>query len=435
MNSPQIQQAQQLLRQATQIEMAAAQSPNDPRVKAFAAAAAADLKQRAQVLMQTDSVVQLPDGRQYHPLTGKMDDPAKRLSTWVLSPNAGGPGIAGYVDTTGNEKPEIVPAQRADAEAQQLVMTLGPKVANGTATPQEQASYAIAAETYRQATVKEDPITHGLIRVNQRELPSGFPDPQRIGNAAPAGSTPGGTTTVTPGMSPAQQAVEKKLGEDFADKDTHAYAGANNSLYALGQMNNAAEVLDKTPGSWTSTGPTANMRMNVAQGVNTIGGLFGIPPAVDPAAIGSWEALNKQTKLMGFKIINSAFGAGREAASIINNATSAVPSSENTYLGFRLVSSGIEQELQRQRELYEYKSQLVNQGQPLATAEADFNKTHPVATYTQRAIANAVPDDISSYLVAHPDTVKAFDGHFGPGVGEFIIKGGRTGMGAEARRQ
>jgi hypothetical protein len=138
---------------------------------------------------------------------------------------------------------------------------------------------------------------------------------------------------------------------------------------------------------------------------------------------------------MGFTIINSKFGAQREAASIINNATSAVPGSENTYLGFRLVSSGIEQELQRQRELFEYKSQLVNHGQPLATAEVDFNKTHPVDVYSNRAIANAVPDDISSYLVAHPDTVKAFDGHFGSGIGEFIIHGGRTGMGAEAARR
>jgi hypothetical protein len=117
MASPQVQQAQQLLRQATQVELAAAASPNDPRVKAAATAMAADLRQRAQILMQTDTVVQLPDGRQYHPLTGKMDDPAKPLPNWQYSPNAGGPGIPGQVDTTGTNKAEVNPARRMNVRA------------------------------------------------------------------------------------------------------------------------------------------------------------------------------------------------------------------------------------------------------------------------------------------------------------------------------
>jgi soluble lytic murein transglycosylase-like protein len=337
---------------------------------------------------------------------------------------------------TGKEiAPRIqVGMDRPEAQAAAVVARLGPRIAAADAgtgppvTPEERAEYAVQAGIYRNPKVQTDPITKGLIHVNERELPPGFPEP--------GGATAGGSQQITPGMSPAQQAVEKKLGENFADQDTKAYAGANNSLYALGQMNNAAEILDRQGASaWTATGPAANLRISAAQGVNTLGSLFGVAPSFDPAAIGTWEALNKQTKLMGFKIINAAFGASREAASVINNATSAVPSAENTYLGFRLVSSGIEQELQRERELYEFKADRVRSGQPLATAEAEFNKAHPVSAYTSRAIANAVPDDIAAYLTAHPDTVKAFDGHFGPGIGEFILRGGRTGLGTEARRQ
>jgi hypothetical protein len=55
MNSPQVQQAQELMRRATQIEIAAAATPNDPRAKMAASAMAADLKARAAVLMQSDS--------------------------------------------------------------------------------------------------------------------------------------------------------------------------------------------------------------------------------------------------------------------------------------------------------------------------------------------------------------------------------------------
>jgi hypothetical protein len=77
MNSPQVQQAQGLMRQAAQIEMIAAQAPNDPRVKALAAAKAAELRGQAAVLMQADSVTVDPKtGIQTHTLTGKQDNAA-----------------------------------------------------------------------------------------------------------------------------------------------------------------------------------------------------------------------------------------------------------------------------------------------------------------------------------------------------------------------
>jgi hypothetical protein len=258
MNSPQVQQAQALLRQATAIEMAAAQSPNDPRVKMFAATAAADLKQRAQILMQTDTVVQLPDGRQFHPLTGAIDKPVAPLSTWVLSPNAGGPGIAGYVDTTGHEKPEIVPAQRADAEAQQLVMTLGPKVANGTATPQEQASYAIAAETYRKPSIVTDPITKAPTRVYERNLPAGFADPGAGGQGTPGG--PAGQP-LTQGVSPQQQEIERdpaaaKVADQRYERDaknidelTAGVRQSQNDNLRVQEMRNVLNAINTGPGS------------------------------------------------------------------------------------------------------------------------------------------------------------------------------------------
>ena len=203
LNSPQAQAALELNRRAAVLE---AQPDPTGRLKAVAAG----LRAQAQIYMQADSVSVDPvTGVQTHTLTGKQDDPAKPLPNYQFNPNAGGPGIAGFVDATGTNKPEIVPAQRADAEAQQLVMTLGPKVAAGTATPQEQASYAIAAETYRHPTIVEDPISKARVRVYERNLPSGFPDPSAGGQGAPGTQGGSGGQQVTQGLSPAQQQVER----------------------------------------------------------------------------------------------------------------------------------------------------------------------------------------------------------------------------------
>jgi hypothetical protein len=96
MNRPEVQQAQQLLRRATQIELLASQTPKDLATQQAAKVAADNLRQRAQLLLQADSVVQTQEG-QFHPMTGKIDDPVKPLANYhETSPGSGiwvgGPG-------------------------------------------------------------------------------------------------------------------------------------------------------------------------------------------------------------------------------------------------------------------------------------------------------------------------------------------------------
>jgi hypothetical protein len=323
--------------------------------------------------------------------------------------------------------PELAPDARVNTVAFRTLQELAPIVRQGNAPQDVIDRYNNAATEYQQYKDVIDPLTKSIKSVPTVPLPPGFPQP----TAGPGGGgQTGGVQTLTPGASLGQQAAEEQFGKDFATTDKKSYDAANASLGMLVNANNAAVVMNQTPGSFTATGTGANARLELGKTLNTVSGLFGGQPLVDPSKISAWEALNKQTRLMGMQVVNNYFGGSREAASIINGATTAVPNSENSYLGFRLVSSGIEQDLLRQRELYEYKAQRVAAGQPLATAEADFNKANPVQNYTARAIANAVPDNIASHLVANPDTVRAFDQHFGPGIGEFILSGGRTKMGA-----
>lgn len=103
-NSAQYQQAMELQRKALALD-----AIKDPTGRAPVMAAA--LRAQAALAMQADSVVQTQEG-QVHTLTGKQDDPAKPLPHYVYSPDAGGPGIPGYIDTTGVNKPEINPARR-----------------------------------------------------------------------------------------------------------------------------------------------------------------------------------------------------------------------------------------------------------------------------------------------------------------------------------
>ena len=151
-------------------------------------------------------------------ITGEQVSPAKPLPHYVYDPNQ-----HAFIDTTGTNKPEFQPAQRDSAVAQRDVMELGPKVANGTATPEEQARYATAVETYRDPTLRENPVTKETVRVNKRELPAGFPEPPGLGGTGP-GNT-GGPQVVMPGYSPAQQQVERdpaayKVAESQYDRDS-----------------------------------------------------------------------------------------------------------------------------------------------------------------------------------------------------------------------
>ena len=200
-NSPQFQAAMELNRRAQALDMVV-----DPtgRTKALAAS----LRAQAALYMQADSV-------SYDPVTG-----------------------IGTKAVTGERV--YPPAQRDTAVAQQDVMQLGPLVANGTATPAQRAQYAVAVETYRQPTLRENPVTKQTVRVNTRELPPGFPDP----NAVPGGSAPpGGAQVVMPGVSSAQQQIEQdpaayKVAESQYTRD----AGEVGDLSEAGRQAQADQV-------------------------------------------------------------------------------------------------------------------------------------------------------------------------------------------------
>jgi hypothetical protein len=241
-NSPQFQAAMELNRRAQALDLVV-----DPtgRTKALAAS----LRAQAALYMQADSVsydpktgigtkaitgeqvsaptpaehwVQNPDGTLTNTSTGKKEFPPTgrqftdaQGNNWIVLPGGG------VKQVTSN--PSGVTGSGDDASALRILNEVGPKIAGGTATPQEQANYTSAMEIYRKPVLQTNPVTKETLRVYTRDPPPGFPQPPGLGGGG--AGTNGGPQVVTPGVSSAQQQVERdpaayKVAESQYDRDS-----------------------------------------------------------------------------------------------------------------------------------------------------------------------------------------------------------------------
>jgi hypothetical protein len=92
------------------------------------------------------------------------------------------------------------------------------------------------------------------------------------------------------------------------------------------------------------------------------------------------------------QLVNSMFGGSREAASIIQGATSAVPNSENTPLGGKLVLNAIVEGSKNVMDKRIFETNWATQhGGNLIGAEEAFNQQYPPAAYARRAISSVQP--------------------------------------------
>ncbi len=222
------------------------------------------------------------------------------------------------------------------------------------------------------------------------------------------------SSSVTPATTALQgQAVDryKKAGEN-AD-NAHALT------MSLDMMDHSADVLNSA--GWSSTGAGANAKMGAAKSVNSMLQTFGLPPAVDPNKISNWEDLNKETTRAGFKLASTL--GSREAASIVQSSVGAVPSAENSPLGFKLVTSGIRQAIQREKDFYAFSTDYAqsHRGNTFG-ADVAFNKQFPPDLYAKTAIANSLPPDAVKMLKEKPALAKQFDAKYGQGMSGFIFQ-------------
>jgi len=109
-----------------------------------------------------------------------------------------------------------------------------------------------------------------------------------------------------------------------------------------------------------------------------------------------WEELTKQTKTAGFELASHYEGHARQAASTIENATSAVPSEINSPVGFYKVSAGINEIAQQNADAHEYMQSVYDKQGDLSKANTDFYTKYPAQLYARRAISTTAPYPIKS---------------------------------------
>jgi hypothetical protein len=221
------------------------------------------------------------------------------------------------------------------------------------------------------------------------------------------------SSSVTPATTALQsQAVDqyKKAGE--------VSATAQGLSMRLDMMDHSADVLNSA--GWSSTGAGANAKLGAAKSVNSLLATVGLPPAIDPTKVANWEDLNKETTRAGFDLARTL--GSREAATIVQSSVSAVPGAENTPMGFKLVSSGIRQAIQREKDYYAFATDYAksHRGNTFG-ADVEFNKQFPPDLYSKTAVANSIPPDAIKLMKSDPKLADKFDEKYGQGMSGFIL--------------
>jgi hypothetical protein len=190
-----------------------------------------------------------------------------------------------------------------------------------------------------------------------------------------------------------------------------SYNAAVGSQQNLTQLQSYIDTLNAHQGdaNFLASGAGAEMRTEGAKMLNTAWSMAGGDPKdapFDVNKVSAAEASYKTANLLGMQLINSQFGASREAASVIQTGLKSVPSMENTPQGAKLLLNGAKEVSNNTMDRYTFKEWWARPDGPhpgdLRGADVAFNQAFPPQLYAKRAISQEQPIDISG-LKAPPN--------------------------------
>jgi hypothetical protein len=183
-----------------------------------------------------------------------------------------------------------------------------------------------------------------------------------------------------------------------------SYNASVGSKQNLTQLQSYLDTLNAHQGdpNFLASGSGAETRTDIAKLGNTAWSMAGGDPKnapFDPDKLSAAQAAYKTANLLGMQLINSQFGASREAASVIQTGLKSVPSMENTPQGAQLLLNGAKEVSNNTIDRYTFKEWWAGKDGPqpgdLRGADVAFNKMFPPQAYAQRAISQDQPINVT----------------------------------------
>jgi len=164
--------------------------------------------------------------------------------------------------------------------------------------------------------------------------------------------------------------------------DSKAMEHGQAALGNLAEMDANFDTMQKE-GGFLTPGAGGEQRLAIGKIINATSAVFGGGPVFAPTALAAGEDAMKDTQRMVGSLVNQMYGNQREAAETIKNATSAVPTINNTYLGGKLVTALLRAATQRSMAEWKFNNEwAAKHHDDLRGAEAEFARLHPMSNYT-----------------------------------------------------
>lgn len=295
-----------MIRRANDAIARTAMDPYNPTNAAIAKAAAAQIEYAHTLLSTAQSQVRdAPGGGQIKATGERIYPPSQR-------PFADEQGNHYLPDPLGGPPRKVItnPTGIAGSGTENVLLRgmaeLSPHMIDGTATPQQRATYNALATTYQHFTTATNPADQSLIRVPTTPLPPGMPqpgaEPSQAGAAAqqPPGGIPG-TQQLTPGGRGPALAGEMEKGQAANDAKSisEEQAGVMKSHDMMGTTQTIRSMVPQV-----TTGTGANQRLAVSQVFSALG--------VPPETVKSWTGTDTPSgELLQKKLFELSTGATR----------------------------------------------------------------------------------------------------------------------------
>ena len=175
---------------------------------------------------------------------------------------------------------------------------------------------------------------------------------------------------------------------------------------------------------FTATGPTSEIRNQIAARLGDAARFFGMKEPIDPNDTAAFEGIQKGTSNLGLKSANSVTNS-RIPFDLVRFTTEANPKLANSPLGAAMLTRNIEQGVQLERDKAQFFANYFREFKNTEQAQQAFEAINPSIKYVNKGILKATEDFVPQeqrdylrqYISNNPtkkaDAMRKFDDNFG----------------------